>query len=448
MIVLGVGSNLYNRLANLRLALKLLRQIPELKIIKVSPVYESEAMLTENAPSEWQLPYLNAAISCSCDLNPPDLILKLKHIETIIGRAKTYQRWSPRLIDIDILAWDDKVIHEERLKIPQAGLCDRPFALWPLADLTPNWRYGVSGNEHSGKTATEIAARWGSRFTGEAPLGTRQINHRIDIPEIVGILNITTDSFSDGGQFATVEAALAQAKKLILAGAEILDIGAESTRPNTKTIITQKAEWQKLEPILAALSELKNDHKFQCRLSVDTKNPQTAKLALENFPIDFINDVTGCDAVEMRKIAAETKTKIIFMHHLGVPPSSKVILSSQQDVVSQICIWAKKRMEEMFAVGISQDQLIFDPGIGFGKSAEQCLEVIRRIEEFNQLGLPIFIGHSRKLFLSLFTDKIFAERDIETAAISSYLTQKNVAYLRLHNVEHNMRSIKVAIALK
>jgi 2-amino-4-hydroxy-6-hydroxymethyldihydropteridine diphosphokinase/dihydropteroate synthase len=449
MIILGIGSNLNDRLANLRLALKLLRQINGLTIIKVSPVYESDALLAEDAPIEWHIPYLNAAISCTCELNPSDLVTELKAIEIQIGRAKDYQRWSPRIIDIDILAWNEELIQTERLKIPHAGLCDRPFAIWPLADLAPNWRYCVPNNEYTGKTAAEIVVRLGSRFSSEAPLHTHQINHRIDTPQMVGILNVTSDSFSDGGEFFTPDTALNQAQKLFADGADIIDIGAESTRPNSLSNLTPELEWQKLEPILATLTEFRKNHSwFQPKISIDTKNPTTAQKAIAEFAVDWINDVTGCDNPVMRAIIAANKTKIAFMHHLGIPPSNKIILSSDQDSVLQICAWAKQRIAELLNAGVKPEQLIFDPGIGFGKSAAQSLELIKRVDEFTSLGLPILIGHSRKSFLSQFTNKPFAERDIETAVLSNYLAQKNIAFLRVHAVGYNMRAIKINMALK
>lgn len=535
MIILGIGSNLGDRLANLRHALRLLRQVKEITVKQVSPVYISDPLLPDKPTPGWQaLPYLNAAIGCATHLAPLEFLAILKNIEKEIGRPDQYQRWSPRLIDIDILVWDDLVIEHDRLKVPHIGLCERPFALWPVADLAPNYRYKSGGSakptkpsgtnssinssinsnannntNNEGKTAAEICVAWGSRFTGEAPLHTRQIAHRIDTPQIVGILNVTPDSFSDGGLYAATDAALAQAERMFAAGADVIDIGAESTRPsndNSAMPLSPEAEWQRLEPILAALTTahwktrntLSQQAKIQVtmttnasaqaaqgqaqevggpKISIDTRHPVTARRAIEQFHVDWINDVTGGDDSTLHRIIAEAGTTLVFMHHLGVPPNSNVVLSSHEDVVQQVCAWRARRVTQLLAAGIKTEQLIFDPGIGFGKTAAQSWELIKRCAEFTEFDaningeinainngvagdidsyikknfylasqLPILIGHSRKSFLNQFTAKPFTERDIETAAISTYIMNKNVAYIRVHNVEINARAMKIVAA--
>jgi len=457
MLIIGLGSNVGDRLANLRQAVILLRQQAKILVHQVSPVYESDPLVLEDAaPEDTSLPYLNAALSCETTLEPLELLEVVKDIERKIGRPSVYQRWSPRLIDIDILAWGDRVIYSERLKVPHVDLCERPFALFPLADLAPFWRYCVTKKKHSGKTAAAIVSKWGSRFSGEAPLHTRQLNHRIDTPQVVGILNITPDSFSDGGSYNLPEQAVAQAQKLFIAGADVIDIGAESTRPNNGAAITPKEEWRRLQPILEAITMHWKDIPFRPKISVDTRNAVTAERAIEKFNVDWINDVSGCDNLAMRSVlaaASHQEVKIVFMHHLGIPPNSEMILSDDQDLVQQIYIWGMKRIEELLAAGIKIEQMIIDIGIGFGKSAIQSFELIQRIREFNKFcwpKIPLLIGHSRKLFLSQFTTKPFAERDIETVIISADLCRKDkhVDFIRVHNVELNMRAMKMAAALK
>lgn len=471
MIILGIGSNLGDRLANLRRALNLLRHVKDLTVMQVSPVYISDPMLPEKPEPNWcALPYFNAAISCTTtSLEPMQLLDITKAIEQQIGRPTAHEYWSPRLIDIDILAWDERVINTERLKLPHPGLSARPFALWPLADLAPEWRYCTAEGkgECAGKCAAEICAAWGSRFDGvAAPFHTRQISQRIDTPEMVGILNITPDSFSDGGLYTTAASALQQAEQMFAAGADVIDIGAESTRPNPdgkRPAITPDEEWQRLEPVLVALtarwptaiatSDGNDDNAkaiFRPKISVDTRHAATARRAIEQFKVDWINDVTGGDDDELcRCVAASPTTKLVFMHHLGVPPGKDRVLSMQQDVVAQVCAWGEQRIEQLLQIGLKREQLIFDPGIGFGKAAWQSFALIKRIAELSVLGLPILIGHSRKSFLSEFTDKAFAERDIETAAISALLSRKNcINYLRVHDIEFNLRAMKIAAALE
>jgi len=440
MLILGLGCNIENRLMNLRQALAELRTLQELTILQVSPVYESDALLPENADPIWNKPYLNVALRCSTSLSPEALLSKLKAIETKMGRENS-QHWSPRVIDIDILAWDDLVIRRPSLHIPHKGLLDRPFALWPLADVAPDWKYCEPNTELSGNCASTLVKKWGSRFTAEAPLHTRQIAHRIDTPQMIGILNITPDSFSDGGRFVSVQNALEQAQDLFCAGADVIDIGAESTRPNAKTLTWQE-EWSRLEPVLKEICMLWPKNSFRPKISIDTRNAEVAERALK-YNIDFLNDVSGFTSNAMQKIAKESSAKLIYMHNLGIPPSPEKILDENLSSIPSVLEFAERQRDLLVNLGIKQERLIFDVGIGFGKTPAQSLELIANIEKFFVVQLPLLIGHSRKSFLTLFTNKPHAERDIETAVVSLFLAKKNLDYLRVHNVEVNMRALNI-----
>jgi 2-amino-4-hydroxy-6-hydroxymethyldihydropteridine diphosphokinase / dihydropteroate synthase len=440
MVILGLGCNIGDRLKNLREALNYLQKISDLKIYQVSPVYESDALLPENAPSEWNIPYLNLAISCQTALEPKELIIKLKAIETKMGRA-THLYWSPRIIDIDILAWHENFYKTEELHIPHQYLTERPFAMWPLADLVPDWIYCQPSTPETGLTAKEIVKKWGSRFTKDAPFRTRQIAHRIDTPLMIGILNITPDSFSEQGKYSLVDDAVKQAKHLFSTGADIIDIGAESTRPGA-ILLSPKDEWQRLEPVLKNLKAIWPKNSFQPKISIDTRNPETAAKALE-FGIDFLNDVSGLENAKMRSVALESNVKLIFMHHLTIPPSSENIIDEKLDVVTEIYRWAETQILSLTKFGIQEERLIFDVGIGFGKSKEQSFDLIKNIAKFKNLNLPLLVGHSRKSFLTLFTAEPPEKRDIETAVISNYLAEQKVDYLRLHNVDFTMRVLKI-----
>ena len=441
MIILGLGSNIGDRLAHLRQALKHLRVINGLKIIRVSPVYESEALLPDDPGESWNQPYLNCAISCTSSLNPENLLTKIKAIEAKMGRV-VYKHWSPRIIDIDILAWNEEVIQTEKLHIPHEGLLERPFAFWPMADVDPEWKYCAPNKNETGQPAHALVKKWGSRFSGDAPLKTRQIAHRIDTPEMVGILNVTPDSFSDGGKFFSVEKALLQAKEMFKAGADIIDIGAESTRPRDSVTLTTKEELIRLRPILEAVRDAWPSNSFRPKISIDTRNAATAATMLQ-YNIDFINDVSGFADEAMYDVAFHCNAKLVFMHNLGFPPTAENILPESECCVKIVHRWAEEKIYKFCSRGIAQDRLIFDVGIGFGKSAAQSWELLRNIDSFSDLHVPLLVGHSRKSFLSLITDKPFAERDIETAAISVNLARKNVSYLRVHNVDLNMRMLRV-----
>lgn len=292
MIVLGLGSNVGDRLLNLRKAFQAIKKIPGVSVRHVSPVYLSDALLPENAPPEWDMPHLNLALACETKLEPLELLDHLKKIEASISKKAERRHWGPRIIDIDILAWDERIIRNDRLKVPHENLQARPFALWPLADVAPLWVFPLEG-ENQGKTAAQIVEKWGSRLTGNAPLRTRQINHRIDTPRLVGILNITPDSFSDGGNFLAPEKAVQQAFDLVMQGAEIIDIGAESTSPRAQPIDSE-TEWLRLESTLLALRDSRERFLIAPKISVDTRHADVAAKALL-LGADWINDVTGLD---------------------------------------------------------------------------------------------------------------------------------------------------------
>jgi len=445
MVILGLGSNVGDRLSHLRKARTAIQHIPGILIKQTSPIYLSDALLPENAPPEWDMPHLNLAIRCETTLEPLALLKQLKHIEWTIGRKPEIRHWGPRILDIDILAWDDLTIQSELLTVPHASLQDRPFALWPLADVAPLWIFPLAG-PNQGKPAALIVEKWGSRFTGNAPLHTQQIYHRIDTPRLVGIVNVTPDSFSDGGTFLNPSHALQHMLHLANSGAEVLDIGAESTAPNAVALDID-TEWARLEPILATIKAVQASCFVAPKISVDTRHSLIAAKAL-NFGIDWINDVSGLDDPAMREIVAQSAADCVVMHHMSIPEQRGHVLPRDQDPVNLVYAWGEKRLDELEKQGIARERMIFDPGIGFGKMAEQSLLLLKHAHIFTQLGTRILIGHSRKTFLSLLSGMPFAERDMETMAMTLYLAQQSVDYIRVHNVEACARGLRVAQAME
>jgi len=439
MVILGLGSNLGDRLAHLRLALELIKQIPSCSVQQISPVYISDALLPENAPAHWDIPYLNLALRCHTELLPYEFLEWIKKIEIKIGRTPE-KNWGPRIIDIDILAWDILIQYDEKLHIPHEYLAERPFALWPLADVAPHWVHPL---HH--KTSAEMVLNWGSRFSGDAPFHTRQIQQRIDTPQLVGILNMTPDSFSDGGQFMDPTLALQHVKKLVKAGAEIIDIGAEATGPQGD-IVNPLTEWQRLEPILTVLlPELDGMH-IRPKISIDTRHAITAKKCLD-LKVDWINDVSGLTSPEMREIIADYTNDVVIMHHLTIPEDRTLHLPRHEDVSVLVYQWAIKQLERLEKDNINAERIIFDIGVGFGKTAEQSLALIKSIPLFQQLKTRLLVGHSRKSFLQLFTAKPAPERDIETIVLSLSLMTHAIDYLRVHNISDHAHAFKVAAVL-
>lgn len=438
-VILGLGSNLDDRLANLRMALHAIKEIKGVDVKQVSPIYLSDALLPEKAPADWNIPYFNLALRCETDLQPIELLEKVKTIETKIGRNQKHLQWAPRSIDIDLLVWENVTLKTEKLTLPHKHLLERPFALWPLADLAPLWHF-------QDKTAAELVEQWGSRFSGCAPYHTHQLYQRIDTPQLVGIINITPDSFADGGQFLAADKAMQQAMHLIYSGATVLDIGAEPTSPNASPI-DPETEWLRLEPVLEAIKAIKQSLFLVPKISVDTRHADVAAKAL-NFGVDWINDVSGLDDPKMREIVASSGTDCVIMHHRSIPERRNDVMPRDRDPIDVIYHWGEARIQELENQGIVREKIIFDPGIGFGKMAEQSLLILQQVQVFAQLGVRILIGHSRKTCLSLFTDLPFTERDIETTAVSLFLATQPVDFLRLHQVEMCARAFKVQAALQ
>jgi len=435
MVILGLGSNLGDRLENCRNAVAALKKVPGIVIQQISPLYLSDALLPENGSAQWGLPYFNCALRCEISLTPHELLQKIKLIETELGRQPA-EDWAPRPIDIDILAWDNLIFHDEKLQIPHEELLSRPFALWPLADLVPRWIHPLKN-----ATAEQLSAEWGSRFNGQAPLHTRQILHRIDTSRLVGILNTTPDSFSDGGKFQQIEYAVQHANKLVEDGAEIIDIGAEASGPSAKPL-TAEEEWQRLEPILAEILAQRSEWLLKPKISIDTRRSEIAKKALA-LGVDWINDVSGLTQPDMREIIANSHCNIVIMHQLGIPANPNITLPLASDPVALVYEWAEQTLNSLEKSAINLNRVILDLGIGFGKTASQSFELIKHIAAFHPLKTPLLIGHSRKSFLTLFTDKPPTERDIETQALSLFLSNQNTDYLRLHNIEHCSRSFNI-----
>ena len=245
--------------------------------------------------------------------------------------------------------------------------------------------------------------------------------------KIVGILNITPDSFSDAGKYIQAPTALEHTKYMIKAGANIIDIGAESTRPGA-TIINSDDELLRLEPVLSAVVTIAHDYNVQ--VSIDTYKPTIASFAID-CGVDFINDVTGFSNPKMINIAKQHHyIKLIAMHSLGVPANRNVHIPEDVDAVTHILEWGKLLINKLEDEGIKRSNIIIDPGVGFGKTAEQSWHIINNIEKLHELGVEIYVGHSRKGFLNLDNNN----KDAYTLAVSSLLALHKVNYLRVHNV--------------
>jgi dihydropteroate synthase len=253
--------------------------------------------------------------------------------------------------------------------------------------------------------------------------------------KIVGILNITPDSFFDGGHYDEKENALKQLRVLLSQGVDIIDAGAESTRPNA-TPISADEELKRLEDILPLilLEVQKHNQKNQSQIevSLDSRHAKVVAWALE-LGIDIINDVSGFEDWEMVELAVKSGKKIVVMHNLGVPANKQKIIDENLDVVEVLIDWIQNKLTQLLKLGVKKEQIIFDIGVGFGKNAQQSINLIKEIERFRVLNLPLYVGHSNKSFLDEWKIDGCKTREEKTVEVSNYLIAKNVEYLRLHN---------------
>ena len=250
-----------------------------------------------------------------------------------------------------------------------------------------------------------------------------------------GILNITPDSFSDGGKFYDVKSALNHLDQLINDGADVIDIGAESTRPDA-TPINAETEWNRLKEILPKIiNQIKINHP-QIEISLDSRHHQTIAKALD-LGIDIINDVSGFDDDNMIRLAAQSGKKIVVMHNLGAPSDKNKIIPEDLDVAEVLLNFMKVKLEKLEKAGIKKEKIIFDPGIGFGKNAKQSIYILENIEKLQNLEIPLLIGHSKKSFLDEMDFGKTKTREEKTILVSANLAKRGVEYLRVHDVRKN-----------
>lgn len=252
-------------------------------------------------------------------------------------------------------------------------------------------------------------------------------------PAIMGILNVTPDSFSGDGQLG--DAAVAAAERLVAEGVDILDIGAESTRPNG-VALDSDTEWQRLGPVLEALAQ--QPWRGRVQLSVDTRHAASAARALA-LGVDTINDVTGLGDPGMLAVLLAQPCDVVVMHALSVPVDPALTLPADCDVVQEILRWKAAITATAVAAGLDPQRLVYDPGIGFGKTARQSLLLMQAAAALVGSGGRWLFGHSRKSFLKLFTAADAAQRDDLTLAFSAQLADAGVQIIRVHAVARHVQ---------
>ncbi len=251
------------------------------------------------------------------------------------------------------------------------------------------------------------------------PLGVR--------PYFMGILNVTPDSFSDGGRFTQLEAALAHARQLVAEGADVIDLGGESTRPDAHSV-TAAEELRRVIPVIEALHG-----QISIPISIDTTKAEVARRAIA-AGATIVNDISGLMFdPDMARVCAETGVGVIAMHMQGTPQTMQHS-PQYQNVVAEVRAFLGRRLDDLEAEGIRRESIVIDPGIGFGKTAQHNLELLGAIPGLRELGRPVLIGHSRKRFLSKVLGRVVEERSLGTAGVSVAAIGLGADILRLHEI--------------
>lgn len=270
------------------------------------------------------------------------------------------------------------------------------------------------------------AKRWTLAHGRHLDLGDKAI--------VMGVLNVTPDSFSDGGLFATVENALAQARLMAGQGADIVDVGGESTRPGAEPV-TAAEEQRRVLPVIEALAA-----EGTCLISIDTYREETARLAVA-AGAHIVNDVWGLQREpDIARLAAQTGAGLVVMH---TGRERKKLA----DVIADQLLFLKRSLEIAEVAGVRREQIVLDPGFGFAKDTEENLDLMARFEELHGLGLPLLVGTSRKRFVGHVTGRDAEQRDMGTAATSVILRLRGAALFRVHNVAVNMDALAFADAM-
>ncbi|MCY9826763.1 dihydropteroate synthase [Vibrio chagasii] len=257
----------------------------------------------------------------------------------------------------------------------------------------------------------------------------------LDRPHVMGILNVTPDSFSDGGKFNSLENALQQAERMVQAGVSIIDIGGESTRPGAPDVSLE----EELARVIPAIKAIRA--KFDVWISIDTSKAEVMRQAVE-AGADLINDVRALQEPGALQVAADANVPICLMHMKGQPRTMQAN-PSYDDVLQDVEAFLQERVEACEAVGISKDQLILDPGFGFGKTIEHNYHLLAHLEKFHSLGLPVLAGMSRKSMIFKLLDKVPADCMVASVTCATIAAMKGAQIIRVHDVEETLEAMKI-----
>lgn len=419
MILIALGANLRSRFGSPSDTLRF--AVSEMMREGIQVLYQSPVYLTAPVPISDQPWYHNAVIRVVTKHTPAELLQVLQSIENRFGRIRS-ERNAPRIIDLDILAYHDVVMESKDLILPHPRLHERAFVTYPLRDVAADWVHPVH----------HLSV---SEMIEKLPEGQEII--KTYRPLIMGIVNVTPDSFSDGGQYNDPSRAIAHGLKLIGEGADILDIGGESTRPMAGPVAPED-EQQRILPVIEGLRNA------GALISVDTRNASTMRAALR-AGAGMINDVSALthdpQSVDVLK---ESDCRICLMHMQGIPETMQVN-PHYQHVVKEVYEYLEERIDFCASNGIEKDRIMIDVGIGFGKQTEHNIALIKELSLFKDLGVDLLFGASRKSFIEKICHRSISVQDRlpGSLAVLSTAYDQRVNVIRVHDVAQTRQFLDV-----
>lgn len=442
-VYLAYGTNQGDRIANIQQSVHELKSLG-ISVEMASSIFQSDPKYFTDQPQ-----FLNGVFKCTTSLSPHDLLSALKTIEyDRFGRVKLFDN-GPRTFDLDIILYDNEFLESESLTIPHRDMLNRSFVLRPLNELLPeDMRFSAESDGENvifplyvgGSDCTEVV-----NFMEVNPYSRSHQTH------IMAIMNVTPDSFSDGGMLTSESLLINKAREHIDNGATILDIGGYSTRPGASEVSPEEESNRVCQAIRALRQEFPS-----IVISVDTFRGSVARDAL-NTGANIINDVfSGLLDSSIFTVAAEMGAPLILSHSRGDPKVMKHYTDYPAGIIDGVALELRDRIDAALNAGCQAYQLILDPGIGFAKTSEQDLEIVRSFEELcsspylnNGLPrLPWLVGPSRKSFIGKLADEPVAKDRVPgTVAIITALKERGMDIARVHDTKPVSQALKVVDAL-
>ncbi|MCL4862179.1 MAG: dihydropteroate synthase [Caldilineaceae bacterium] len=446
IVYLALGSNLGDRAAHLHTALRELRAYTNIEA--TSFLYETPPAYVTDQPK-----FLNAVCRVTTQLSPTDLLAALEATMAAMGRVRSL-RYGPRIIDLDILFYDRVQIDTPDLTLPHPRLPERDFVLEPLCDIAPNLTHPLIG-----LTMRDLlSALKAPPLPRVMPLGQHLWTWGAKT-YVMGIVNVTPDSFSGDGlavnQHPTeqiVANAVAQAQGFVADGADCIDVGGMSTRPG-HALIPVEEEMARVIPVVRALAEA-----VDAPISVDTFRSEVAQAALA-AGAHLINDVWGLRYDRgLARLAAEAGVPLVVMHNRAAPEEAAYrarVMSlpfgppgAYDDIIGDIADELAQSMALAQGLGLPRWLLIADPGLGFGKTLEQQLELIDRLDGLREGGYPLLFGPSRKRFIGAVLGGLPPEERVEgTLATCVLAIDRGADIIRVHDVRGAVRAARMTDAI-